>query len=49
MKGTISQTLNWLMHPAYADGKISDWAAFVVLVLLLGVLWNTQVVQKLAE
>jgi hypothetical protein len=43
MKGILSQTLNWITHPSYSDGTISEWAAGLLLILLLSFLWATVV------
>lgn len=40
MKGIISQTLNWITHPSESEGTPVDWAAGLVLILILGFLWS---------
>lgn len=45
MKGIISKTIDWITHPYYADGKLGDWAAFLVLVAVVSFLWTTTVEQ----
>lgn len=45
MKGIISQTLDWLTHPAYSDASIGEWAAGLVLILIVAFLWSTVVSQ----
>ncbi len=45
MKGLISQTLDWLTHPQYAEATPGTWAAGLVLVLILAFLWTTVVKQ----
>jgi len=46
--GLITKTLAWITHPAYADSDPVDWAAFLVLFLLIGLLWSKVVKQVLA-
>jgi hypothetical protein len=45
MKGIISQTLDWLTHPAYSDASVGEWAAGLVLILIAAFLWSTVVSQ----
>jgi hypothetical protein len=45
MKGIISQTLDWLTHPAYSDASVGEWAAGLVLILIGAFLWSTVVSQ----
>jgi hypothetical protein len=45
MKGLISQTLDWITHPAYSETNLGQWAAFVVLILIVSFLWSTVVRQ----
>lgn len=46
MKGLISQTLNWISHPANSNGTVKDYAAGLVLILIAAFLWS-QVVQQI--
>lgn len=43
MKGLISQTLDWITHPAYSEGSLQQWAAFLALILVVSFLWTTVV------
>jgi len=45
--GIITKTLNWFTHPTYADTDPWDWFAFLVLVLMAGLLWSKVVRQVL--
>lgn len=45
MKGLVSQTLDWITHPAYSDASLGEWAAGLVLILMLSFLWTTVVRQ----
>ncbi len=45
MKGLISQTLDWVTHPAYSDATPGQWAAGLLLILILSFLWTTVVKQ----
>lgn len=45
MKGLISQTLDWIMHPMYSEASLGEWAAGLVLILILAFLWSTVVRQ----
>jgi hypothetical protein len=45
MKGLISGTLDWITHPTYSDAQLWEWAAGLVLVLILAFLWSTVVRQ----
>jgi hypothetical protein len=46
--GLISKTLKWFTHPAYSDADPVDWLAFLVLVIIAGILWSKVVKQTLA-
>lgn len=41
MKGIISQTLNWITHPSQSEGTPVEWAAGLVLILILSFFWVT--------
>jgi hypothetical protein len=45
MKGIISQSFDWLAHPAYSDASMGEWAAGLVLILIVAFLWATVVRQ----
>lgn len=45
--GLISKMLAWVTHPQFADSDPVDWAAFVVLFVMLGILWSKVVKQTL--
>jgi hypothetical protein len=45
--GLISKMLSWVMHPTFADSDPKDWAAFVVLFVMLGWAWSKVVKQTL--
>jgi hypothetical protein len=45
MNGIISQTLDWLTHPVYSDASVGEWAAGLVLILVVAFLWSTVVSQ----
>lgn len=45
MKGLISQTLDWLAHPSHSDASLAEWAAGLLLILVLSFLWSTVVRQ----
>ncbi len=46
--GIISKTLDWFTHPSYAESTPIDWAAFVVLLIMAGLLWS-RVVKKVLD
>jgi hypothetical protein len=46
-QGLISKTLAWILHPSYSDADPLDWFAFVVLLLIVGLLWSKVVKQTL--
>jgi hypothetical protein len=39
--GLISRIYGWIWHPSNSDETVTDWAAFVVLVLIASFLWST--------
>ena len=45
--GLISKMLQWVTHPQFADSDPADWAAFVVLFVMVGILWSKVVKQTL--
>jgi hypothetical protein len=45
--GLISKSLAWVTHPQFADANPTDWFAFIVLILLAGLLWSKVVRQTL--
>lgn len=45
--GLISKMFSWVNHPRFADSDPVDWAAFAVLLLMLGILWSKVVKQTL--
>lgn len=45
--GIISKSLDWILHPQFADSDPVDWFAFLVLFLLAGLLWSKVVRQTL--
>lgn len=48
MKGIITGTLDWIMHPAYSDPSPKDWLAGLALILIAAYLWHT-VLRLVAE
>lgn len=44
-KGLVTQTLDWITHPAYSEASVSTWAAGLVLILMLSFLWTTVIRQ----
>jgi len=48
MNGIISKSLAWIAHPGFTDDSDpTDWFAFVVLTIMLGLLWSKVVRQTL--
>lgn len=45
MKGLLTQTLAWIEHPGNSQGSLVEWAAGLVLILILSFLWTTVVKQ----
>lgn len=45
--GLISKMFDWLAHPQFTDSEPIDWFAFLVLILLAGLLWSKVVKQVL--
>jgi len=45
MKGLISQTLDWIAHPSNSEGTPGQWAAGLVLILIVAFLWTTVIKQ----
>jgi hypothetical protein len=45
--GLITKMFHWVFHPYYADTDPWDWAAFVLLLFMLGYLWSKVVRQTL--
>lgn len=45
VKGIASQTLDWITHPAYSDASLGEWAAGLVLILILSFMWTLVVRQ----
>jgi hypothetical protein len=45
--GIVTKMLDWVLHPQFADSDPVDWAAFVVLFVMLGLLWSKVVKQTL--
>ncbi len=39
--GLISKIFGWVTHPALSDEAPEDWAAFLVLALIVAFLWST--------
>lgn len=39
MKGLIASTFDWFTHPAKSEGTLFEWAAFLVIVLVVSFLW----------
>jgi hypothetical protein len=46
--GLISKIFSWGTHPTYSGGTSIQWAAGLVLVLMLAVLW-TQVINQVVD
>lgn len=45
--GIITKSLDWILHPQFSDSDPVDWFAFLVLLLLGGLLWSKVVRQTL--
>jgi len=45
--GLLSKTLAWAFHPSFADTDPWNWFAFLVLVLMAGLLWSKVVRQTI--
>jgi hypothetical protein len=45
--GVITKMLDWVLHPQFSDSDPIDWAAFVILFVMAGVLWSKVVKQTL--
>lgn len=45
MKGLITKTLDWLEHPKYTQATMGEWAAGLVVVLIVSFLWTTVIRQ----
>jgi hypothetical protein len=45
--GIVTNLMNWIFHPSFADSDPWDWAAFVVLFVMAGLLWSKVVKQTL--
>lgn len=43
MKGIISQTIDWITHPAYSEASPGQWLGGLVLILLVSFAWSTVV------
>jgi hypothetical protein len=43
--GLISKTLDWITHPSKSEGTPMEWAAGLVIVLILSFLWTTVISQ----
>ena len=37
--GLITKILSWGIHPTYSEGTVLDWAAGLVLVVLVSLMW----------
>ena len=48
MKGIISQTIDWIRHPQFAEGTPGEWAAGALLILILSFMW-TLVLKQIKE
>lgn len=46
--GVISKSLAWVFHPSYSDTDPTDWLAFVILAVLLGMLWG-KVIRQMVD
>jgi hypothetical protein len=46
-QGIISKVFSWIWHPSNSEETVSDWAGFLVLVLIVSFLWSTVI--KMAE
>jgi hypothetical protein len=45
MKGLLTTTLEWILHPSYSDESLGTWGAFLMLVLIASFLWTTVIKQ----
>jgi|GEM_PF-6065280 len=45
MKGLISQMLDWMTHPTYSDASLGEWAAGLVLILIVSFQWTNVIRQ----
>lgn len=43
--GLVSKISAWGLHPSYSNGTALDWAAGLVLILMLSLLWSQVVMQ----
>jgi len=46
MRGIVGKILDWFSHGAKSDMTTLDWSAFLVVVLIAGLLW-TRVVKSI--
>jgi len=46
-EGLISKVFTWIWHPSNSEETLTDWAGFLVLVLIVSFLWSTVI--KMAE
>lgn len=44
-KGLITKTLEWIEHPRYTQASLGEWAAGLLLVLIVSFLWTTVIKQ----
>jgi len=44
-EGILSKIYSWIWHPSNSSETLSEWAAFLVLVLIASFLWATVVKQ----
>lgn len=43
--GLITKTLAWIEHPKYTKATLGEWAAGLVLILIVSFLWTTTLKQ----
>jgi hypothetical protein len=40
-EGIITKIYSWIWHPSNSNETLTDWLAFVILILLVAYLWST--------
>lgn len=40
-EGIITKIYSWIWHPGNSNETISDWAAFLALIIMISFLWTT--------
>lgn len=47
--GLVTKIFAWIGHPSNSEGDVTEWAAGLILILILAFLWSTVVRQILPE